>query len=85
MTEKIKNVMSIIVGGLITFILWRIFISFIEQASILAAFLCSIVGGYIAGRPRINGIPYVRTGAVIQFAIGYNIYKVYTNFISPPF
>ena len=65
---KIKDILSIIAGGSITFLLWRILISLIAPANILAAFPCSIVGGYIAGRLRTNGIP---SGAVSGIVAGF--------------
>ena len=53
---KIKDIISIIVGGLTTLILWRILYPFVEEY-LLLAIPCSMVGGYIAGRLRTNGIP----------------------------
>lgn len=65
---NIKDIVSIISGGLITFLLWRILITFIEPANLLMAFPCSIVGGYIAGRLRTNGIP---SGAASGLVAGF--------------
>lgn len=65
---KTKDVLSIIVGGSITFLLWKILVLFIKPANVVAAFPCSMVGGYVAGRLRTNGIP---SGAVSGLVAGF--------------
>ncbi len=62
---KIKDIISIFAGGLITFLLWRILIVFIEPANFLAGIPCSAVGGYVASRLKESVVPAGAASSII--------------------
>lgn len=72
---KIRDIVSIIVGSLIIFLLWRM-VFFIESYILLLALPCSIIGSYISCILGTNEIP---SGVISGIIAGFIVMILYNE------